>query len=389
MLYPLSPMNRRLFLRNSALATASLGLAGLPLPASSPMPVTKNKLPRWRGFNLLDYFSPRPGRNPSARTTDDDFRWMRDWGFDFVRLPVAYPRYVTFDRTRDITPEEVYNIDEKIADDIEALITRAHRHGLHVSFSLHRAPGYCINAGFREPYNLWKDEAARQAFYHHWTYWGKRFRAFSPQKISFDLLNEPAMREDMNDQHSKIGPVPGPLYRELAENALRAIRQSNPDHLVIANGNNVGNNVVNEITDLPIAQSCRGYYPSFISHHQATWVFKDPSTAPKPVWPGREGDKLHDRQSLERYYKPWTDLVAKGVGVHCGECGCWSRTPHPVFLAWFGDVLDVLTQHQIGYGIWNFRGDFGILDSNRTDVAYEDWHGHKLDRRFLELLQAH
>ncbi len=30
---------------------------------------------------------------------------------------------------------------------------------------------------------------------------------------------------------------------------------------------------------------------------------------------------------------------------------------------------------------------FGILDSQRQDVAYEDWHGHNLDRQLLDLLR--
>jgi endoglucanase len=38
--------------------------------------------------------------------------------------------------------------------------------------------------------------------------------------------------------------------------------------------------------------------------------------------------------------------------------------------------------------MWNFRGSFGILDSNRKDVAYDNWRGHKLDRPMLELIQA-
>jgi hypothetical protein len=38
--------------------------------------------------------------------------------------------------------------------------------------------------------------------------------------------------------------------------------------------------------------------------------------------------------------------------------------------------------------MWNFRGSFGVLDSNRTDITYETWHGHKLDRAMLELVQA-
>jgi hypothetical protein len=42
---------------------------------------------------------------------------------------------------------------------------------MHVSLNLHRAPGYCINAGFYEPFNLWKDDAAQEAFYFHWNLW--------------------------------------------------------------------------------------------------------------------------------------------------------------------------------------------------------------------------
>ena len=73
--------------------------------------------------------------------------------------------------------------------------------------------------------------------------------------------------------------------------------------------------------------------------------------------------------------------------IHCGECGCYSRTPHAVFLAWFRDVLEIITAQNVGYALWNFRGNFGILDSGRADVDYEDWHGHKLDRSLLSLLQ--
>ncbi len=36
----------------------------------------------------------------------------------------------------------------------------------------------------------------------------------------------------------------------------------------------------------------------------------------------------------------------------------------------------------------NLRGDFGVLDSNRADVPYEEHKGHKLDRRMLELLRS-
>jgi hypothetical protein len=52
-------------------------------------------------------------------------------------------------------------------------------------------------------------------------------------------------------------------------------------------------------------------------------------------------------------------------------------------------VLDILTQNGIGYALWNFRGDFGVMDSGRKDVGYENWYGHKLDRKMLTLLQKY
>jgi aryl-phospho-beta-D-glucosidase BglC (GH1 family) len=382
-------INRRLFIKKTSLTATALALAG-NYALAGITDAKKNILPRWKGFNLLDYFSPSlPGNPGSNKTTEEDFKWMAGWGFDFVRLPMAYPRYLLFDRTRDITRDEVYKIDTKVLDDIDQLIFMAHKHGLHVSLNLHRAPGYCINAGFHEPYNLWKDKEAQDAFNFHWGMWAERYKSISTEKVSFDLLNEPAYIEDMNDQFAQKGSVPGEIYRKVAEGASKAIRAVSPDRLIIADGNGGGNNVIPELIDLNLGQSCRGYWPGLISHYQATWVWKDPSQAPTPVWPGTIEGKPYGREQLEDYYKPWIDLIDKGVGVHCGECGCWKKTPHDIFLAWFSDVVDILTKNGIGYALWNFRGDFGILDSGREDVNYTEWYGHKLDSKLLELLKKY
>ena len=123
-----------------------------------------------------------------------------------------------------------------------------------------------------------------------------------------------------------------------------------------------------------------------ISHYKASWV--NGQDWPLPQWPDawHYGD-YWGRTELEQAYEPWMDLVSQGVGVHCGEAGAYNRTPHHVVMAWFRDVLEILTPHNIGYALWNFRGSFGILDSGRADVQYEDWYGHKLDRLYLDLLQ--
>ena len=379
-------MQRRTFIKNTGIAATAFGLGGHQVLAAAKSPA-KNKLPKWKGFNLLDFFSPDPSRSRDL-TPEEHFKWMRDWGFDFVRIPMAYPWYLNIDRTRNITPEETYKIDEKQVEKIEQLVSLAHKYQMHVSLNLHRAPGYCVNAGFHEPFNLWRDQAAQDAFYYHWTMWAKRYKNTSSKLISFDLLNEPSDREDMNDQHSKSGPVPGDIYRKVAKGAADAIRKENPNHLIIADGNRTGSEVTPELKDLNIAQSCRGYNPGIISHYKAPWAMKDTANLPEPKWPGQVGDKYLSREMLEKFYQPWIDLKNSGVGVHCGECGAWKKTPHNVFIAWFTDVTDILTSNDIGFALWNFTGEFGILDSNRDDVAYEDWHGHKLDRKLLDLIRS-
>jgi aryl-phospho-beta-D-glucosidase BglC (GH1 family) len=375
---------RRKFIKSSGLLIGGIGLTGT-IGCGGHSTTVENKIPKWKGFNLLDFFSPNIDRARPG-TKEEYFKWMSDWGFDFVRIPMAYPSYVKFDRSRNILPDEVYQIDEEATDRIEALVENAHKYNMHVSLNLHRAPGFCVNAGFHEPYNLWLDQEAQDAFYYHWAMWAKKYKNLSPKKISFDLANEPCMREDMNDQHSKRSAVPGDIYRKIAKNAMETIKDSNPDHLVIADGNNTGSSVIPEIADLDIAQSCRGYFPGIISHYKAPWAFKDIENLPEPKWPGQVGDKYLSREMLEEFYAPWIDMVKKGVGVHCGECGCFNKTPHEVFLAWFKDVLDILGTHGIGFALWEFAGTFGILNSGREDVEYEDWYGYKLDRKLLDLM---
>jgi endoglucanase len=72
-----------------------------------------------------------------------------------------------------------------------------------------------------------------------------------------------------------------------------------------------------------------------------------------------------------------------------GEWGVCNKTPHDVVLRWAEDCLRIWREAGWGWALWNFRGAIGILDSGRTDVRYEDFEGHKLDRKFLDLLQRY
>ncbi len=356
--------NRRDFLKMAACGAVSSTLTGRDLAGDEKQQpiqtVVQTALPRWRGFNLLDLFT----MHSTGDFEEDDFRWIRDFGFDFVRFPSCYRLW--------IEDGDDYKIHEPMLTKLDRGIELANKYGLHVSLNFHRGPGYSVNREFKEPHNLWKDKSALDAFCFHWGLMAKRYKGLSKEKLSFDLINEP--------------PSPGEMmsrvdHERVVRTTVETIRLVNPDRIVIADGMSWGNDPAPELAGLRIGQSTRAYQPMFISHCGASWVnYKD---YPEPAWPGHGWD----RKKLEEHYAKWAELARMGVGVHCGEGGAYNKTPHSIVLAWLRDVLEILTGHGIGMALWNFRGSFGIMDSGRTDVDYEDFHGHKLDRKLLELLQ--
>jgi len=374
--------NRRVFLKTAgaAVAGAALGTVGQATAKTKP---AQTAIPRWRGFNLLDFFQAfSRGEQSAGMVHEDDLKWIRDWGFDFVRIPMDYWLWIdtNWRQTRTLSPDDMDKIDEKTMEKVDRTVELGIKYGLHVSLNFHRAPGYCINNPGREPFVLWSDRRAEDAFVFHWDLFAKRYHDVSVKDLSFNLVNEaPRVRE---------GYMSAEDYRRVMTRATETIRAHTPGRIIVIDGLSVGNKVVEKMIDTGVAQSVHAYTPAGISHYHASWVDRNLSF-PTPTWPllNKDGSVKCDRAKLEAHYAPWAELARKGIGVHCGEAGCYNKTPYEVFYAWFADVMDILKGHGIGYALWNFRGSFGILDSGRTDIELEDWHGHKLDRRLLTLLQ--
>lgn len=342
-------------------------------------PIPRNPLPRWRGFNLLELY----GAGSFERFAEEDFRWIAGWGFDFVRLPLSYTHW-----TVKGDPARVDETSPALAE-LDRAVDLAERNGLHLCLCLHRAPGYSVSRERREPFNLWRDDAALDAFCLHWQTLARRYAGIASDRLSL----RPAQRASP-PRPAAVARLTGGTTRARHETVMRAgvaaVRQADPARLILLDGLDYGRRPLPELADLPnVAQSCRAYEPFELSHYRAPWM---PLRGRwhRPGWPLRF-DALGrgwDRTRLETVYAPWAAMIACGVGVHCGEAGCYQHTAHPVFLAWFREVLDVLRGHGIGWALWNFRGPFGVLDSSRADVDYVDWHGHRLDAALLALLQA-
>ncbi len=495
-----------------------LGLAaGLSFPfvaeaAEKTLPAaTFAKLPRWRGFNLLEKFN---GRN--APFVEDDFRWIRDLGFNFVRLPMDYRMW--------IKDKDWRKFDENVLKEIDEAVRYGEKYGIHVNMNFHRAPGYTV-AQPPEPKSVWTDPEAQEVCALHWATFAKRYKGISNDQVSFNLFNEPSSVEKIMDQCIAAH-----------ETIIAAIRAEDPNRLIVCDGYQWGTKPFLGLGDQKVAQATRGYAPGEISHYKASWV--NSKDFPDPAWPivtgngllcqPNKGDiKAEFRQPMEidgpfptatklrmlvgtvssntslvveadgkvvfnhdfkpgpgegewkevvhkkewnvyqnvydRNYEatipagtkqvkiraangdwltlkeigltgtkseavvrlisgwnqepsrfqydgerltggevkdrawlkktqidPWTEAQKElGFGVMVGEFGSFKFTPHDIVLRWMEDMLANWKEAGWGFAMWNFRGSFGILDSERADVAYEDFHGHKLDRKMLELLQKY
>ncbi len=374
--------------------------------SARPSPV---KNPAWFGFNLLEYFSTDADwmkyfpYHADGMFREDDFRWMRDWGFNFVRLPMDY-RFWT-----DVN--DLMTIREKDVEPIDRVIRLGEKYGIHVNICLHRAPGECILDGMNEALtgihitqektSVYENAHALDAFVHQWTYFAQRYRRIPSERLSFNLVNEPKYRfsaaeeaqfktHNPDDSFSRAMFDRHRLqYARVARAAINAIRAIDPQRTIVSDGYAVANSPVPELFDTGVMQACHTYIPAPLTHYHTEWApaYFTPDT-PFPTWPlkDREG-RVYDRAALATIFAPWADLPRKGIPIHFPEMGANKHTPPNVVLPWFDDTLSVLKDLHTGWALWNLRGPFGIVDTDRPGTKFEDWHGHQLDRPLLTLLQ--
>ncbi|EMI56247.1 glycoside hydrolase family protein [Rhodopirellula sallentina SM41] len=493
---------------------------------SLPEP-TWERLPRWRGFNLLEKFHLQWSNGPYV---ESDFEMISDFGFNFVRLPMDYRVWC---RGGDWN-----RFDEDVLREIDDAVRWGQKYSVHVCLNFHRAPGFTV-ASPAEKTSLWVDQETQRVCAKHWSEFAKRYKGVPNRNLSFNLFNEP-------------GDVDEETYVAVVAKMAKAIREQDPERLIICDGLEWGQKPVPGMRALRVAQATRGYAPIEITHYRASWM-RGAAQFPLPMWPRVVADatlysptkidvpreartplrirsewqddtplrirvasvssrsrlvvRADGKTVFEKTFVPgpgkgewrsveyfpqwqsyravynrdyettipsgtreleifnaegdWVSLAEIGIGhrdsqgrsketvlpfrnrwaappavltyhtdrgdapagrishayfsgaeqenrqwlwdvgvapwiegasrtgVVVGEFGCHHRTPHDVTLAWMEDNLANWQRAGIGWALWNFRGSFGVLDSKRTDVKYERYRGHKLDRKMLDLLQRY
>lgn len=321
------------------------------------------------GFNFLWMYIGGTDQQPLP-PDEQALDFMADFGFNFVRVPTDYRFW-----TKDF---DYFHPNEAVFAYFDRYLEACRSRGFQMSLNLHRAPGYCINRNDLERHNLWVDPVAQDAFVFLWETFARRYQGIPSESLSFDLLNEPP----------NVGQYG--LTREnhaaLMQRTVAAIRAIDPAREIVIDGLGGGHLAMPELADLGVVHSGRGYQPMPVSHHRATW-WPGHEDAPAPMYPGIEWEgRTWNRQGLHEFYQPWRAVEAAGARVHIGEFGCYNKTPNDIALRWFADLFDVYKEFGWGYSLWNFAGDFGIVQHGRPGARYEELHGYQVDRDLLDLM---
>ena len=323
----------------------------------------------WVGFNFQWMYSWNPEAKPEA-ADEKALDFLARNGFNFARLANDY-RFWTADY-------EYLHPNDDILKVVDGYLAACQARGIHLSWNMHRVPGYCINWPEIEKHNLWQDVEAQDGFVHQWEWFARHFKGVPAADLSFDLVNEPP----------NIGQfgMTRDVHQALVRRVVAAIRAIDPDRPIVIDGLEGGHIAMPELADLDVIHSGRGYQPMPVSHQGAGWC-KDwigfEAIYPGGNWWGHEWN----REALHEFYGPWREVSAMGRPIHIGEFGCYNQTPNDVALRWFKDLVSLWREYGWGWGLWNFEGAFGIVEHGRPGANYELIDGYRVDRELLEILR--
>ena len=214
---------------------------------------------RWRGFNLQDGH----WRDGWIEYSEDDFAFMKEFGFNFARLPLSYRRWLANpDDWESIAPEKLAFLDRGIA--------LGRKYGIHLMVNLHRAPGYTVAGGKPEPASLWDSAETERVFQKHWRFLAERYRDVPAECLSFNPVNEPPV-------------IPEATYARVMTAVTDVIRAVTPDRFVVVDAMGGDRHPCVALFGRPdIGQSTRGYLPEEVSWWTAE---KEGRPQPLPQWP--------------------------------------------------------------------------------------------------------
>ena len=316
-----------------------------------------------RGINLSGWYAQTHDYTPQrleTYTTPADFQIIKNLGFDHVRLSIDPEPLIADPQLGSLKLEPMARLDKTVKQLTDA--------GLNVVLDIH------AEETFISPLNHGDDPVERLCAF--WATFAGHFAAVSPDKVFFEVLNEPTLPD---------------LYRweGIQARVVARIRAVAPQHTIIATSSmysGIDNLLAMEpVRDENVIYTFHDYSPMWFTHQGATWgsqgwVFVRgvpyPST-PENMQPilGQEQDE-RERIWLQRYgWDRWDAArvgaeVAtmyewaqrRGVPLYCGEFGVYKAFADPKARAtWISDMRNALESKHIGWAMWDYQGGFGLV----------------------------
>jgi len=316
-----------------------------------------------RGINLSMWYA-QTGDFSAARMDSyidaGDMKLVKQLGFDHVRLSIDPEGLIAEPQSGALRADRLARLDRTVSELMSA--------GLNVVLDIHPEDK------FKAPLAHGEDDAER--FGAFWLVFAQHFAKSDPERVFFEVMNEPTM-EDMY------------RWQGLQARTVAMIRMVAPQHTVIATASGYskidGLLGMEPVRDENVIYTFHEYDPMWFTHQGATWGTQGwvylhgvpyPST-PENIQAvlGQEPDE-RVRLFVQRYgWERWdaarlgAEVAAmsewaqrRGVPLYCGEFGVYKTFATPAARAtWISDVRTALEAKNIGWAMWDYRGDFALV----------------------------
>ncbi|HUX37723.1 MAG TPA: cellulase family glycosylhydrolase [Rectinemataceae bacterium] len=322
-----------------------------------------------KGINLYGWLGDGVDRGGDENDREArDAAFIKGAGFTFCRLPLA-PELL-FDPKHPEEPKPAI-----------AAVDGAVRTLLDAGLAVVLDPIHESSAKDDWESRLHKEPAFRAAVSTYWEALARHFAAISGDRVFFEIMNEPHL-----SAKEKIDQA---WWRPIQEGLASAIRRGAPSNTIIATGEawgGIGGLLELEpLADRDVVYSFHFYEPMTFTHQGASWAgpiqgklagIPYPSSPDEAIriaaglpdvaakrqvlsYGGQSWDEARIREELSRV-ADWGH--AHLVPVFCGEFGVYRRVAPPVDrLRWIADVRKSLEALGIGWSMWEYEGDFGIV----------------------------
>jgi aryl-phospho-beta-D-glucosidase BglC (GH1 family) len=329
-----------------------------------------------RGINASGWFAQHAGDYSAAWTvkyTDaQDIALIAKMGFDNVRLSV------------DATPLEGWphgadGLNSEFLARLDKAVDTMLADGLAVTIDVHPEEPYKLRVkttddGVDRFTMLWRRLAAHYA--------GR-----DPEGVFFEVMNEP----EVSDAYRWAG---------IQARVAAAIREVAPRQTIIATGPNYSDIVdllkMHPLEDGNVIYNFHFYDPHEFTHQgagwgAAWWTYEHgipyPATESSMAELVKQVPDLANRYQFENYWLDHWDghrirlLMdegaawgkVNGVPLICNEFGVFRDHSEPASRnAWIKDVRTALEADGIGWAMWDYRGNFGVVLKEDGEAAKPD-----------------